>query len=228
MTPKPIIGFFKRIQLRFKRGFLTGFVVLLPLSLAILAIRIFIRNASPIGKFLITQVITRFNLPEMRFLTAMYPIMGLAFLLAFTWIIGIIASNYFGKKIVGIGENVLARIPLVSTIYFAAKQMLEAFTIDEAKAFRQVVLVEYPRKGLFSVGFITSDAPIGINQLKEDKLVNIFVPTTPNPTSGIFIIAEEHELIFLNISVEDGIKFIVSAGMITPKPLKSLNALLNP
>jgi uncharacterized membrane protein len=124
----------------------------------------------------------------------------------------VLATNYLGRKFLHFGDRVFTRVPLVRSVYQTLKQVVQAFVGDQKKAFRQVVLVEYPRKGLYSLAFLTNE---GIGQNGEQMLA-VFLPTTPNPTSGFLLFLPEKEVTFLDMSVEDGIKLVVSGGVIKP------------
>ncbi len=143
---------------------------------------------------------------------------GLAVIFTFIIILicGILTRNYIGRRLIRFGDNIIARIPLVSTIYQATKQLLESIFTREAKHFRRVVLVEWPRKGLFAFAFVTREANGELQKKTKQKTLGIFLPTSPNPTTGYYFLIPEEETIPLDISVEDAFKLILSAGIITP------------
>ena len=129
---------------------------------------------------------------------------------------GIVVANLFGRKLVTIWEQMLARIPLVRTIYASVKQILET-VFSSGQAFRKVLLIEYPRKGLWTLGF-QSGKTRGEAQAKTGvEVINVFIPTTPNPTSGFFIMVPRSEVIELDMDVDDGLKMIISAGVMVPE-----------
>jgi uncharacterized membrane protein len=129
---------------------------------------------------------------------------------------GAFAANLFGKKLVGFWEAILGRIPLVRTIYSSVKQVLETLFTSNNESFRRVVLIEYPRKGIWSMGFQTNEALAAARDASAKDLVSVFVPTTPNPTSGFIVMLPAEDIDQLDISVEDGFKFIISMGVIVP------------
>jgi len=130
---------------------------------------------------------------------------------------GMVVANLFGRKLVKLWETLLAQIPLVRTIYTGVKQILETVFSSNDQSFRKVLLVEYPRKGLWTLAFQSSTA-IGEAQAKtEREVVNVFIPTTPNPTSGFFIMVPADDVIELDMSVDDGLKMIISAGVVVPE-----------
>jgi len=129
---------------------------------------------------------------------------------------GVLAANLFGRRFVEIWEKILNRIPLVRTIYSSVKQISSTIFDPSGKSFRKVVLLQYPRKGLWSIGFLTNDNMGDELNTVDDHLVSVFIPTTPNPTSGFIIMVRGDELKELNMSVEEAFKFIISMGVIIP------------
>lgn len=141
--------------------------------------------------------------------------LALAFLLITA--IGRAARNYVGKQVIKALDGLLSRVPLLNKIYSTVKQVNEAFTTSSRSSFKQVVLVEYPRKGLFSLGFLTADEVPEPGALVGRRLCGVFVPTTPNPTSGFLIMVPENEIVRLRMSVAEGIKYVISLGSIIPE-----------
>ena len=138
---------------------------------------------------------------------------------------GILARNLVGRKILAGLENLMLRVPLVNKIYLAIKQISEALLHRNKTLFREVILVEYPRIGIYSLGFVTNDAPKLFDRLEGDS-VCVFVSTTPNPTSGVLIIVPRRDVIPLNISVEDGMKMVISGGVVIPEILSRPSAAI--
>lgn len=129
---------------------------------------------------------------------------------------GVIVANLFGRKLVSLWESMLAKIPLVRTIYISVKQILET-VFSSGQAFRKVLLIEYPRKGLWTLAF-QSGSTRGEAQAKTGgEIINVFIPTTPNPTSGFFIMVPKEDVIELDMTVDDGLKMIISAGVMVPE-----------
>ena len=131
-------------------------------------------------------------------------------------IIGAIAAGFFGRWIIKVGESLLNRMPIVGTIYGASKQILETVLASQSDAFRDVVLVEYPRQGLWVIGFVTGATKGEVHDAITDETVNVFVPTTPNPTSGFLLFCPKDELKYLDMTVEEAVKLVVSGGIVTP------------
>lgn len=144
------------------------------------------------------------------------PGMGVLFALLVIFFTGMIASNFFGSRLVKLGEGILARIPLVRSIYRSVKQVAETVFASDKEAFNKVLLVEYPRKGLWSIAFQTGQGNPEVNQHIQQDMVTIFIPTTPNPTSGFLMMLPKQDVIELSMTVEQGLKFVISLGMVQP------------
>lgn len=193
-----------------KKYLLAGLVVWLPIIATVLILRFLID--------LLDQTISllpaKYN-PE-TLLGMNLPGLGAILSVIVLFVTGILATNLFGQKLVRISESILDRIPLVRSIYSATKQMIEAVVSTNSQAFRKVVLVEYPRKGLWSVAFQTGGATGEITKKTEKEMVSIFIPTTPNPTSGFLMMVAKDEIIELEMSVDTALKFIISLGVMQP------------
>lgn len=129
---------------------------------------------------------------------------------------GMIVANLLGRRLVALWESLLSRIPLVRTLYAGVKQILEAVFATDGKSFRKVLLVEYPRKGVWSLAFLTSDKLGEVQEKTNQAVISVFVPTTPNPTSGFVLMVPENEVIYLDMTVEQGLKMIISLGSVVP------------
>lgn len=145
------------------------------------------------------------------------PGLGIVLSLMVILLTGVLVANFFGRKLVGLWEQLLARIPLVRSIYSGVKQVAHTMLSGTSQSFRKVVLVEYPRRGAWTLAFVTGDGWKPVRECIRDDLVNIFVPTTPNPTSGFFLMLPRKDIIELDISIDDGLKMIISAGVVVPK-----------
>jgi uncharacterized membrane protein len=134
-----------------------------------------------------------------------------------TSIVGLLARNYLGKKMIEWVDASLLRVPILNKIYGAIKQVNESFSSGSKTSFKTVVMVEFPHPGMRSVGFLTSEVHEEIQQKTNERIVCVFIPTTPNPTSGFLVLVPESRVTKLDMSVADGIKFIVSLGSISPE-----------
>lgn len=154
------------------------------------------------------------------------PGLGVILTVVLIFVVGMITRSVLGKKLVALGEWVVGKIPWVRNIYQAAKQLSEAIFLPKSEGFRRVVLIEYPRRGIYSLGFVTGVTRGEIQERTEAHLINVFVPTTPNPTSGYYILVPEPDTMPLAMTVEDAFKLIISGGMVTPPFPTETKALL--
>ena len=196
----------RSIFARIRNYFIAGMVVLIPIGITVY-LTIFMVSIS--SKILPKEINPNHYLP--------YDIPGVEILMSIFIItlIGWISLSFLGKKLLNLFDNILKKIPILRTIYPAIGQMIETFTKSE-KGKKNVVLVEYPRKGSWAVGFATKKNSGEISEKTNKKLINVFVPTTPNPTSGFLLMFPEDEVIYLDLTFEEASKFIVSAGTSNP------------
>jgi len=193
----------KKIVKIFRNYFVTGMIVIIPLWVTILAIMA-----------VVNLINNTFNLlPPIIHPRTYLPFFGIELIVALILIIivGAITSNFLGKKFLKLGEIILAKIPFVKTIYQGVKHLITGIVGDK-KIFSQVVLIEYPIKGLYFMGFVTGEAPNIVPDAEGKKILKIFIPTTPNPTSGFFCVVPEDGVQPLDISVDEAFKLIISAG----------------
>ena len=192
--------------IRFRNYFITGIVVLIPIWVT-LYLTLFLISIS--AKILPKEINPNHYLP--------YEIPGVEIVISIILItlIGWLSLSIIGKKLLEILNNILKKIPILRTIFSAIEQMTETFTKTD-KDKKNVVLVEYPRKGSWAVGFATRDNSGEITEKTKKKLVNVFVPTTPNPTSGFLLMFPKEDVIYLDMTFEEASKFIVSAGTSNP------------
>ncbi len=144
-------------------------------------------------------------------------VLGLAIIVVVILLVGLIATKAIGRKLISIGESIVARIPLISKVYTTIVQIRDAFTQGSGSVFKEVVLVQYPRHGVYSLGFVAGKTRGEIHDQLQGAGLCVFVPTTPNPTSGVLIFVPEHEVIKLGMNIEDSMKLLISAGMVVPE-----------
>ena len=144
------------------------------------------------------------------------PGVGLIIAFVFFTIIGAIAGSFFGRLYHKIVEGILSKIPGLSSIYSTVKQLIDTFAGSKSNSFKEVVLIEYPQKGMYAIGFLTSETKGEIAQRKSKKMINVFMPSTPNPTTGFLMFVPLSMITKLSMSVDQAIKYIISAGIITP------------
>ena len=192
----------KSIFARLRNNFIAGIVVLIPIGITLYLTIFFIRiSGNIIPNEINPNNYLPFNIPGVEILIA----------LIFISFIGWLSLSFIGKKVFELFNNFLKKIPILRTIYSAIGQMTETFTKANNNE-KSVVLLEYPRKGIWVVGFATKENKGIINDKVKEDLVNVFVPTTPNPTSGFLLMLPKKDLIYLDVSFEQASKFIVSAG----------------
>jgi len=197
-----------------RRYFAAGLLVWVPLGVTILVIG-FLVDFMDQTLLLLPEAYR----PEV-WLGFSIPGLGVVLTLVVVLATGVIAANLFGRQLVDLGEQVLARIPLVRSIYSGVKQLMETVFSSKGESFRKVVLVEYPRKGLWTVAFLTGEGQGEAQRKTGHDVVNIYVPTTPNPTSGFFLMVPRQDIIELDMSVDDGLKMILSVGVVVPGAVK--------
>ena len=189
-----------------RNNFIAGIVVLIPIGIT-LYLTVFIINISSnlIPKEINPNHYLPYNIPGLEILIAVLLIT----------IIGWISLSFIGKRLFNFFESILNKIPIIRTVYSAVEQLIETFTSSKSDK-KTVVLVEYPRKGVYAVGFATKENTGEIRKKAGKELMNVFVPTTPNPTSGFLLMFPKDEIIYLDLSFEEASKFIVSAGSFNP------------
>ncbi len=145
------------------------------------------------------------------------PLLGMFFTFFVIILLGVVARHLFGGEFVRAWERLLSRVPVAGNIYGGVKQLVEAiFTSEQRSRFRRVVLIEYPRKGVYALAFTTGSARGAVQDATRQHMVNCFLPTTPNPTSGFYLLVPEPEIIEVDLSVEEAFKLVMSAGLVTP------------
>ena len=192
----------KSIFAKIRNNFIAGIVVLIPIGITLYLTIFFIRvTGNIIPKELNPNNYLPFNIPGVEILIALFLIT----------LIGWLSLSFLGKKFFELFNRILKKIPILRTIYSAIGQMTESFTKTDNKQ-KSVVLLEYPRKGVWAVGFATKENTGIIKEKVKEELINVFVPTTPNPTSGFLLMIPKKDLIYLDVTFEQASKFIVSAG----------------
>lgn len=202
-----------------RQNFIAGILVIIPFGLTAFILYKLIRWIVKIFSKTPARILEPLTeLPQSVFEIISFSI-GILTTFFIVLFIGTVARNFLGKRLVVFGESLISKIPFARTLYIAIKQIIETlFLTSDMKNLKRVALVEYPRKGIRSIGFITGSTEPGKYHNKTDlKLVSIFIPTTPNPTSGYYIMVPQEEVIELDISVEDAFRLIVSAGLATNK-----------
>jgi len=195
----------------FKRWFFTGLILLVPILVTVYLFLAVVRNMDGM-----LHLIPPAYQPD-QLLGFHIPGLGVLLTLLVVLFTGIVGASFIGRWFVRLGENIVDRIPLVRSIYGAIKHVLETVLQDNKDAFRRVVLIEYPRPGLFVLAFVTGVDKGEVRHRTGEQMIAVFVPTTPNPTSGFLLYVPEKDAISLDMSVEDGMKCVISAGVISPE-----------
>ena len=195
-------------------SFITGVAVLLPAAITVLILRFLIVE---INKFFLEPMVKFFHpyLANLYLITG-FKIVTFLIIIVMVSLVGVAARIIVLRKIFGFGEKLFIGVPMIGKVYNATKQISRAFLGRGKSVFKKVVLVEYPRKGVWSIGFMTRDMSGEIERKTSHKLISVFVPTTPNPTSGIYLLVPIEEATFLEMSVEDGFKLVISGGTVIP------------
>jgi uncharacterized membrane protein len=208
----------KSLFARWRANFFTGLAIVLPGMISLILVIWLLKNIAAVTDVLLVFLPRAWTHTDggagplhwysslLAFLTSVLIISG----------IGKLGRIYIGQKAIELGEGLLMQIPLVNKIYSTIKQVNEALTSGNKSSFKQVVLVEFPRPGMYSLGFITSDAVKPMAPNMPGDLVSVFIPTTPNPTSGFMVLLPTHAITKLDLSVADGIKYIISIGALPP------------
>ncbi|WP_063399903.1 DUF502 domain-containing protein [Prochlorococcus marinus] len=214
-NPRTDLPLTSRLQQDLKNDLIAGLLVVIPLATTIWL-------ATTVSKFVLA-FLTSIPKQVNPFIT-LNPLLqdlinlslGLTVPLLGILLIGLMARNIVGRWLLEFGEGTLSRIPLAGSVYKTLKQLLETFLRDNSKRFRRVVLVEYPREGLFSVGFVTGLVGPSLQAELDQPLLSVFIPTAPNPTTGWYTLVPESSVRNLNITVEDAFRTIISAGIVNP------------
>ena len=155
-----------------------------------------------------------------NYLPVTIPGLGLVVLLVALTLVGMFATGFLGRFFLRLGEWIVFKVPLVSSVYSVLKQIFETFFSSKTQAFSKVVMLEYPRKGIWILGFVSSELKGEIRRCFNEEMLNVFIPTTPNPTSGFLIFVPKKDTIELDMKVEEGIKFVISGGLVEPEQMK--------
>jgi uncharacterized membrane protein len=201
------------LKVSLKRYFLTGLLVVVPIWGTILVLKtLFVTFDGLLG-----------DLPE-RYVPHRFPGLGILLLLVVIFVAGLLATNIAGRRVVTLWEHLLQRVPLVRGIYATIKSMMDVLSHHEkekGEKYSRVVMIEFPRRGQYALALVTGVTPGEIQDISSDRVINVYVPTSPNPTSGYLLFVPESELIPVSMTVEDAMKMMFSGGMYTPVALPS-------
>ena len=211
----------KNLKRRLRNIFITGLLIPLPIVLTWFILQFLFKNLDALSP-VFTNVLIQLGAPFPE--GYRIPFLGVLMTLLIILTVGWLTTSFFGKKIFKIGETLVEKIPFVRRIYTGSKQVVISIAQADTSAFRKVVLLEFPRRGLLAIGFVTGESRGEVQRLTQENMFNVFVPTMPNPTSGFLIFAPSDELTEVSMSIEEGIKYVVSGGIVTPPGLKVIEA----
>jgi uncharacterized membrane protein len=198
------------LQFNLKNIFLTGLAVIVPVGLTVYILVFLIGMMDGLLTFIPQKyhptTLIGFHIPGL----------GIIITILLIFICGLMTKSIIGKRIVLYGEALLDRIPIVRSIHMAIKKIVDSMVLYRSRSFKKVVLVEFPRKGAYTLAFMTGEPAYEIHAKTGQRCVSVYVPTTPNPTSGYFIMFPEHEVVQLDMSVEDAFTLIISCGIVNP------------
>ena len=195
-----------------RRYFLTGLLILAPTAITAWVVWwAFVRIDNVIAPF------------QKKFPLIDIPGIGFVIVVVFIWVVGFLASNLIGKRVIHFGESLINRLPLIPRIYTAVKEISTVFLQDKKTAFQRVVLIRYPHEHSFALAFVTKDGVGYFNKLVGEELINVFIPTTPNPTSGFMLMIPKRTAIAVDITVEEAMKMVISGGAFAPPLLEELS-----
>ena len=199
---------------RLQTHFISGLLILAPFFLTLLVVRYLVRLADafvvdPLFELLPFQVDAQFRVMLTKFLLAVVVVL-------FVVLLGMLARRFLFRRLLETGEQIISSIPVFSKIYRSFKDIAQAIFGDKAGIFKRVVFLEYPRKGLYAMGFVTQDKPWHLGEKVGKELVSVFVPSPPNPATGFFIFVPKEELIETDVTVEEGIRLCISGGAAVP------------
>ncbi len=203
---------FMKLGSKLRAYFFTGILVTAPVAMTFyVAYKVILWIDTGVGKLLPPQLRSYYDT-----LPFTIPGLGIIVLILTMTLVGMFAAGFIGKFFIRLGDWIVKRIPLISTVYSLLKKVFETFLSDKTAAFSKVVLLEYPRKGIWILGLVSTDTEGEVKNILKQEMVNVFVPTTPNPTSGFLIFMPKQDLIYLDMSVEEALKFIISGGIVAP------------
>lgn len=207
---------FMKLGAKIRAYFFTGILVTAPVAITFyIAYKLIFFIDRSVNKMIPPQLRERID----EQLPFSIPGLGVMLLVLLLILIGMFAAGFLGKFFLKLGEWIVYKMPFISSVYSLLKQVFETFLSNKNQAFSKVVLLEYPRKGIWILGFVSTETTGEVAGKVNDKMLNVFIPTTPNPTSGFLIFVPKKDTIELNMTVEEGIKFVISGGLVDPESM---------
>jgi len=207
------MGFTHELKKILRTRFISGLLVIVPLILTFVLLKALIESIDGLLSPLIKNLLGH---------QYAFPFVGVIVTLAIVLLAGIFTANVIGHRLVKLWESQIQKIPIINFVYGSVKQLIQALTIPTNKSFKSVVMVEYPRHGIYAIGFLVNE----VNYIREnhtDKFLSVFIPSTPTPITGYVILLPEKDVEYLDMTIEEGIKFLVSASIISPRNLAARN-----
>lgn len=199
---KPKQSFWFRLRHRLENRLIAGILIVVPLWVTYVALKFFFKS------------LDSFFAPILKkFLPFTVPGMGFILLLVFLYLVGLVAANIMGRSLINLWESILNRIPFVKNIYNATKQLIQTMSVSKSLGFQKVVFVEYPRKDVMTIGFVTNTVRF---EKEKKKFFNVFIPNPPNPATGVVVIVPEDEVTDANMTIEEALRFVLSVGIVMP------------
>lgn len=198
-----------------RTAFITGLLILLPLGVTVFIINIVLNRIGNPASELFFRFIDQ-NIRELPTVEIPLQVLSLIIVFIIITILGYFSRIFIGQLFLKFFERILTQLPLISQVYNTVKQLVDTFSQQKKAVFQEVVMIEYPRKGIYAIGFLTNQAKGEVQAITGEDLVNVFVPTTPNPTSGFLLMLPKEEVIPMQMSIADGMKTIISGGAVTP------------
>lgn len=198
-----------------RTAFITGLLILLPLGVTAFTVGFVLDRIGNPASELFFRFIDE-NIRDLPTIGISLQIVSLLIVVSIITILGYFSRIFIGQLLFNFFERILGKVPLINLIYNTVKQIVDTFTQQQKAVFQEVVLIEYPRKGVYAIGFLTNRAKGEIQALTGEELVNVFVPTTPNPTSGFLLMLPRESVISMQMSISDGMKLIISGGAVVP------------
>ena len=205
---------FHNLKRKIRNTFIAGLLVTIPIAFTFFILNFLFKKLDSTLSPAFTNMLIYFGVsisPEFRI-----PGVGVVITALIIFLVGVLATNIFGRELVKLGEMIVEKIPVVRSIYTGTKQVAQTILDADIETFSKVVMVEFPRKGLWALGFITCANRGEIQQKTGSEVLNVFVPTTPNPTSGFLVFVPNDQIIELSMTIEEGIKFAISGGIVAP------------
>lgn len=204
-----------------RNAFVTGLIILLPLGFTFIVVNFLLKTIGTPA----SRIFFFFLDPQLRqspWVNPLLDIISTVVVIILITLIGFLSSYFLGRLIVNLSEKLFTKLPFIGSVYNTAKQIVDTFGKEKKAIFQKTVLFEFPRKGVYAIGFLTSTAKGEIQDSTHEDLVNVFMPTTPNPTSGFLLMIPKKDITELNMSTTEGMKLIISGGAVVPTDYKPL------